>query len=143
MRPMALAPADHATPTILVVDDDRKTLHFVSALLVNAGWRVVTAESGLEGLAEARRLSPAAIVLDLMLPGMNGDDVLRRLRAGDRTRHIPVIVLTGVPEWLQSHRDLTPEFDDVLLKPVSEQRLVDAVRDAVTRSAAMEPKESL
>ena len=81
--------------TILVVDDDRPTVTIVSSVLKKEGFDVHTAMDGKEGLAKARDLKPALIVLDLMMPVMNGYEMCQRLKADPDTRDIGVIMLTA------------------------------------------------
>src|SRR3954454_1559977 len=80
---------------VLVVDDEPDIVALVAYHLAKAGYRVSTASSGTEALDAARREQPAFIVLDLMLPGMSGYEVLEQLRARDDTRNIAVLMLTA------------------------------------------------
>ena len=82
--------------TILVVEDEKDILDLVSFNLRQAGFRVIQAREGLEGLRLAQTHGPGLIVLDLMLPGLDGKEICRRLRQGENTRNIPVVMLTGV-----------------------------------------------
>jgi two-component system, cell cycle response regulator DivK len=94
---------------------------------VCAGFRVETARDGVSALSACRRGKPQLVLLDLLMPGVDGGEVLRQLRTDDRTKTIPVIALTGVPEWLQSHRSSASEFDGILLKPVPESLLIATI----------------
>jgi CheY-like chemotaxis protein len=109
---------------ILLVDDDSASLSVHRAVLEEAGFHVDTAGDGLAALRASRARRPHLILLDLMMPGMDGGEVLRRLRKDERTRTVPVVALTGVPEWLQDHRDAAAEFDAILLKPVPDGVLI-------------------
>ncbi|MEO6878581.1 MAG: response regulator, partial [Gemmatimonadaceae bacterium] len=80
---------------ILVVDDEPDIVALVAYHLVKAGYRVSTASTGLDALDAARQERPALVVLDLMLPGASGYDVLEQLRAGAATREIAVLMLTA------------------------------------------------
>lgn len=80
---------------VLVVDDYQDARDLYAACLESAGYRVVTARSGAEAVAEATARLPDLIVMDLSLPGMDGWEATRRLKADSRTRHIPVLALTG------------------------------------------------
>ena len=91
----APAPAPVTGERVLVVDDEADIVALVAYHLAKSGYRVSTAGSGTEALDAARRERPALIVLDLMLPGMSGYDVLEQLRAGDTTRDIAVLMLTA------------------------------------------------
>ncbi len=115
-----MASAEH----ILVVDDEPDIVALVAYHLARAGYRVTTASSGTEALELARSDRPALVVLDLMLPGISGYDVLERLRADDRTRYIAVLMLTARREEQDRIRGLTLGADDYLTKPFSPHELV-------------------
>src|SRR5256885_15744584 len=85
----------HGGECILVVDDDPDIVALVAYHLARAGYRVSTAAAGREAIELARRERPALVVLDLMLPGMSGFDVLETLRADDTTHDIGVLMLTA------------------------------------------------
>jgi two-component system phosphate regulon response regulator PhoB len=109
---------------ILVVDDEPDIVALVTYHLAKAGYRVSTASNGTEALAAARAERPAPIVLDLMLPGLSGYDVLEQLRASEATRAIAVLMLTARREEPDRIRGLSLGADDYLTKPFSPQELV-------------------
>src|SRR3954470_10871841 len=109
---------------ILVVDDEADIVALVVYHLAKNGYRVSTASSGTEALDAAQREHPALIVLDLMLPGMTGYEVLERLRAEDATRDIAVLMLTARREEQDRIQGLSLGADDYLTKPFSPQELV-------------------
>ena len=109
---------------ILVVDDEPDIVALVAFHLVKAGFRVSTAASGPDAIAQARQDHPALVVLDLMLPGMSGFEVLEALRSEDATRSIAVLMLTARREEPDRIRGLTLGADDYLTKPFSPQELV-------------------
>ncbi len=109
---------------ILVVDDEPDIVALVAYHLAKAGYRVSTAGSGPEALEAARDERPALVVLDLMLPGMSGFDVLEQLRREDATRDIAVLMLTARREEPDRIRGLSLGADDYLAKPFSPQELV-------------------
>jgi two-component system phosphate regulon response regulator PhoB len=121
---------------VLVVDDEPDIVALVAYHLAKAGYRVSTASSGTEALAAAREERPALIVLDLMLPGMSGFDVLEQLRAHDATRGVGVLMLTARREEPDRIRGLTLGADDYLTKPFSPQELVLRVAAILRRLAA-------
>src|SRR3974377_1628638 len=84
-----------ARETILVIDDEKDLVELVRYNLEKEGFRVLSALNGESGLSIAIEESPNAIIVDLMLPGIDGLDVCRRLRAGECTSEIPVIMLTA------------------------------------------------
>ena len=87
-----------ASERILVVDDEPDIVALVAYHLAKAGYRVATAANGHDALAVARRERPALLVLDLMLPGMSGFDVLTELRSDASTRDVAVLMLTARKE---------------------------------------------
>jgi two-component system phosphate regulon response regulator PhoB len=108
---------------ILVVDDEPDIVALVAFHLARAGYGVSTASSGPEALAKATAELPALIVLDLMLPGMSGFEVLERLRAEPATSRIAVLTLTARRDEPDRVRGLTLGADDYLTKPFSPQDL--------------------
>ncbi|HEU4990240.1 MAG TPA: response regulator, partial [Gemmatimonadaceae bacterium] len=104
---------------ILVVDDEADIVALVAFHLAKAGYRVSTAANGTDALAAARQERPMLVVLDLMLPGMSGLDVLRELRASDATRDIAVLLLTARREERDRIEGLSVGADDYLTKPFS------------------------
>ncbi|NBW66337.1 response regulator, partial [bacterium] len=113
-----------ATDRVLIVDDEPDIVALVVYHLAKAGYRVSTASSGPDALALAKRERPALIVLDLMLPGMSGFEVLEQLRANEATRHTAVLMLTARKEEPDRIRGLSLGADDYLTKPFSPQEMV-------------------
>lgn len=134
----------HATPAVdrvLVVDDEKDIVALVAYHLTRAGYQVTTASNGPEALREAQREKPALIVLDLMLPGMSGFDVLEQLRADERTRHVAVLMLTARRDEPDRIRGLSLGADDYLTKPFSPEELVLRV-GAILRRTRSAPAAS-
>lgn len=121
---------------ILVVDDEPEIVALVAYHLAKAGYRVATAASGPDALEMAGRDRPALVVLDLMLPGMSGFDVLERLRSDDATRDVAVLMLTARREEPDRIRGLSLGADDYLTKPFSPQELVLRVGAILRRAGA-------
>ena len=124
---------------ILVVDDDLKIVNLVRAYLVAAGFDVITAGDGLTALEKAAGFRPRMIVLDLMLPGLDGLEVTRRLR---ETSGVPILMLTARGSVAERVRGLAAGADDYLVKPFSPAELVARV-EAILRRVADEPEEML
>jgi len=118
--------------TILVVDDEPKIVEICRDYLTAAGFNVITANDGVKGLAAARREHPDLIVLDGMLPEMDGLDVTRELR---RESNIPIIMLTARVEESDKLVGLELGADDYLTKPFSPRELVARVRTVLRRAA--------
>ncbi|HUQ46143.1 MAG TPA: response regulator transcription factor [Gemmatimonadaceae bacterium] len=131
---MSTGPA--AGERVLVVDDEADIVALVAYHLAKSGYRVSTAASGTDALDAARRERPALVVLDLMLPGLSGYDVLEQLRAGDATRDIAVLMLTARREEQDRIRGLSLGADDYLTKPFSPQELVLRVAAILRRMGA-------
>jgi two-component system phosphate regulon response regulator PhoB len=142
------APASPPTPAvterILVVDDEPDIVALVAYHLAKAGYRVATAANGHDALAAARRERPALLVLDLMLPGMSGFDVLTELRADAATRDVAVLLLTARKEEPDRIQGLSLGADDYLTKPFSPQELVLRVAAILRRvGASVAPSDVL
>ena len=124
--------------TILVIEDERDILNLVGYNLAQAGFRVLQAEDGLEGLRIAEREKPDLIVLDLMLPKMEGKEVCRRIRQGERTRSIPIIMLTARVEEVDRIIGFEIGADDYITKPFSVRELVLRVQSVLKRARGKE-----
>lgn len=121
---------------ILVVDDEPEIVALVAYHLAKSGYRVSTAASGQDALDLARRERPSLVVLDLMLPGMSGFDVLEQLRLDESTRDIAVIMLTARREEPDRIRGLSLGADDYLTKPFSPAELVLRVAAILRRTGS-------
>ena len=117
---------------LLVVEDEPNILELLSASLRYAGFDVVTAAAGTEAVQAAQRHRPDLIVLDVMLPDMDGFDVIRRLRGGGA--RIPVVFLTARDATEDKIRGLTLGGDDYVTKPFSLEEVVARVRAILRRS---------
>ncbi len=128
---------------VLVVDDEPDIVALVAYHLAKSGYTVSTATSGPEGLAVARRDKPSIVVLDLMLPGLSGLQVMEELRGDSATSRIAVLMLTARREESDRIRGLTLGADDYLTKPFSPQELVLRVGAILRRVKAgrAEPEE--
>ena len=124
------------TYRILVVDDEPDITALVAYHLSKAGFRVSTAHTGPDALKAAREERPDMVILDLMLPGVSGYDVLAELRQRDETRDVGVILLTARREEPDRIRGLSLGADDYLTKPFSPQELSLRVRNLLRRIAA-------
>jgi two-component system phosphate regulon response regulator PhoB len=111
------------TQRILVVDDEADITALVAYHLAKAGYRVSTATTGPDALRAAREERPDVVVLDLMLPGMSGYDVLAELRRRDETRDVGVILLTARRDQTDRIRGFTLGADDYIQKPFAPQEL--------------------
>ena len=119
-------------PHLLVVDDEPNIVELLSASLRYAGYEVTTATHGSEALKKARDVDPDLLVLDVMMPGLDGFEVVRRLRA--ESRHVPVLFLTARDAVEDKVRGLATGADDYVTKPFSLDELVARVRALLRRS---------
>ena len=131
-----VARADVPVDRVLVVDDEPDIVALVAYHLVKAGYRVSTASNGREAVAAAKQERPALIVLDLMLPGISGYEVLEQLRAIEATKDIAVLMLTARREEQDRIQGLSLGADDYLTKPFSPQELVLRVAAILRRMSA-------
>ena len=124
-----------AHETILIVEDEKDIAELVAYNLKREGFRTLTAASGEKGLALAAASPPSLILLDLMLPGVDGREVCRRLKAGEATRSIPVVMLTARGEDTDVVAGLELGADDYIAKPFSPKVLVARVRSVLRHRA--------
>ena len=123
---------------ILVIDDDSSVRSFLKRGLSYEGYAVEVAEHGEQGLAQAREKYPDLVILDWMMPGLDGLEVLRRLRVGDET--LPVIMLTAKDTPEDQIKGLGTGADDYITKPISFDLLVARIRSLMRRHQAEAPK---
>jgi len=129
-----------AKERILVVDDEEDILELVNYNLTREGYEVLCAKSGEEAINMARKELPDLMVLDLMLPGMDGLEVTKALKSVNQTKTIPIVMLTAKGEEPDIVTGLELGADDYITKPFSPRILVARVR-AVLRRQSSESKE--
>jgi len=125
-------PSNKMAKKILVIDDEPKIVEICSDYLHAAGYDIITAGDGLQGLAMARSQKPDLIVLDLMLPGMDGLDLCRTLQ---HESSVPIIMLTARIEETDKLIGLALGADDYITKPFSPRELVARVRTVLKRAS--------
>jgi two-component system phosphate regulon response regulator PhoB len=129
--------------TVLVVDDERDIVELVRYTLTQAGYRVVSALDGRQGLDLARRDRPDLVILDLMLPVMPGTEVARALRQDDATRTIPIVMLTARGEEVDRVVGFELGADDYVVKPFSPRELVLRVQAILRREGVTEEERRI
>ena len=129
--------------TILVVDDERDLVELVRYNLVQAGYRVVSASDGRQAVDLACRERPDLIVLDLMLPVMPGAEVARALKQDEKTRDIPILMLTARGEEVDRVVGFELGADDYVVKPFSPRELVLRVQAILRRDEKETPGERI
>ncbi len=103
---------------ILVVDDDPDALEIVSTFLESRGYRVVTASDGRQALAKVEEIRPALVLLDVMMPGMDGWEVSRVIKNHPEYSNIRVVMLTARGEFADKQEGLRAGADDYIVKPI-------------------------
>ena len=130
---MTMTPETAAPPRVLVVEDEPDIAALIAYQLTREGFRVETAGTGPEALQAVSRDIPDLVVLDRMLPGLSGDEVLRRLKGEPATANIPVLVLTAKREQEDRIKGFELGADDYLTKPFSPRELVLRVQAILRR----------
>jgi two-component system, OmpR family, response regulator MprA len=120
-------------PLLLVVDDEQSIVDFIRLGMRYEGFRVADAPDGQTGLEQAQHLTPDVIVLDVMLPDIDGLQVCRRLRANALTANVPILMLTAKDEVPDRVSGLESGADDYLTKPFSFEELLARVRALLRR----------
>src|SRR5687768_120191 len=123
---------------VLVVDDERDLVDLVAYNLTRGGYEVLTASNGTEALDVAQRETPDLVVLDLMLPGIDGTEVARRMKADSRTAGIPIVMLTAKGEETDIVVGLTLGADDYVTKPFSMKVLLARISTVLRRAEQAE-----
>jgi DNA-binding response OmpR family regulator len=122
-------------PLVLVVEDDETTRNIYAAELAAAGFMVLEAPDGATGIEKALQFGPHAVVLDLMLPGIDGFKVARRLRTDDRTRDVAIVALTALQSKKSRDLALSAGCDSFFSKPVIAAALVGELVRLIARRA--------
>jgi len=120
--------------TVLVIDDDSNIVELISLGLKYEGFQVESSETGSDGLVAAQRLNPALIILDILLPDLDGLEVCNRLRSNPTTRDIPVLMLTAKDDVRDRVTGLQKGADDYLAKPFNFEELVARIRAILRRA---------
>lgn len=128
MTARALDGTSSRAPLVLVVDDDRETRQFYSDALARDGFEIDQAHNGHQALEKALQSSPNLILTDIAMPGIDGIELCKRLRADARTRAIPVLAITGHNDRHYPDRVRTAGADHVLFKPCDAEMLVREAR---------------
>ena len=121
---------------ILVVEDNPKNLKLVRDVLTYAGFEVIEATSGEDGVRLAHEMVPDLILMDLQLPGIDGAEALRRIRAAQRGPDVPIIAVTAFAMDDDRSRAFQSGFDGYVEKPLSMRRLRQQVEDFLTLGGA-------
>ena len=140
MAPETLTRPDGTPVRVLVVDDEVNIAELISMALRYEGWAITTAHTGMKAVREAKDERPDAIVLDVMLPDIDGFEVLRRIRANQP--EVPVLFLTARDAVEDRVAGLTAGGDDYVTKPFSIEELVARLRGLMRRAGARRVEDS-
>ena len=114
--------------TIMLIDDEIELLKELGSWLHDHGYKVVTASSGKEGLTRLREISPHLIVLDIIMPGMDGFEVLSELKKDPKTSSVPVIMFTAQGETASIMKAQQMRATDYIIKPFDANDLLAMIR---------------
>jgi two-component system cell cycle response regulator DivK len=122
------------TPTILLIDDSALNRKLIETVLKPQGYRVVIAEDGQAGVAAALREKPDLILMDVMMPIMNGYDATRRIKDQRETAHIPVVALTASALPQERNQAMEAGCDGYISKPIDTRAFPGQVRQFLSRT---------
>ncbi len=120
-----------ANQKILVIDDEQELLSLLKVRLENAGYTVCLANNGKQGICQAKEEFPNAILLDLMMPGMDGFQVCKELKSNEKTSGIPIVALTALGEEESARKALKLGMKTYIVKPFDSEMLLSALQEAL------------
>ncbi len=120
--------------TVLVVEDDSDVRELIARKLAQAGFEVHTREDGQAGLEATSEVAPDIVLLDVMMPRLDGIEVCRRMRAKPSTASVPVIMLTAKAQEADVDRGFGVGADDYIIKPFSPRELLNRVQAVLARA---------
>lgn len=129
--------------TILVVDDEQDLLDLLEYNLKKEGFHVIKADDGEEGIELARKHQPNLILLDIMMPNMDGMEVCRQLREDPQSREVPIIFLTARSDEKTEVEGLNLGADDFVTKPISTRKLMSRIHAVLRRVESPEEEEKV
>ncbi|MBA56654.1 MAG: two-component system response regulator [Pseudomonadales bacterium] len=121
-------------PRVLIVDDSPTETYKFKETLEKHGFEIITADNGADGVAVARQEQPDVVLMDVVMPGLNGFQATRQLSKGDDTKHIPVIIVTTKDQETDKVWGRRQGATDYLTKPVEEAVLIDTINRAMSGS---------
>ncbi|HAM38201.1 MAG TPA: hypothetical protein DCP53_02210 [Elusimicrobia bacterium] len=120
---------------ILAVDDDITTLGLLEFLLKRHNYDIITCSNGSEGIKAAQQLKPKVIILDVMMPGMDGIEVCKKLRALSETANIPILFLSALGQDIEVMRGLMAGSDGYIVKPFEPEDLLSQIKKLIERNS--------
>ncbi len=118
---------------ILIIEDDPTSLRLIEYALKQHGYQVLTTLNGLEGIITAQKEEPDLIILDIMLPGIDGFEVCRRLHSGSQTANIPILIISAKTQKEDINAGFKAGADDYLLKPASPAEIISRVENLLSK----------
>ena len=125
---------------ILIIEDDPSALRLIEYTLKQEGYQIITANNGLEGIRKIRTEEPGLIVLDVMLPGIDGFEICHRLRAEPQTAQLPVLMLSAKAQEVDKATGIKVGADDYLIKPVDPSEIISRVERLLARKSVAKSK---
>ena len=132
-----------AEEKILVVDDEDHIVELISYNLINSGYKVITANNGIDAVKLAKEENPRLMLLDLMIPGLDGYDVCKAIRSDNDSKDISVIMLTAKGEELDKILGLELGADDYMTKPFSIRELLARIKAVLRRTKSLGGSEEI
>jgi len=124
---------------ILVIEDDPSTLRLIKYTLQQEGYQVLIAPNGLEGLRKAKNEEPDLIILDVLLPGIDGFEICHRLRAEPQTARLPILMLSVKAREIDKATGFKVGADDYITKPADPSEIVSRVESLLAKKTAKPP----
>jgi len=140
--PTPIQSGEDSPSTVLVVDDDDNIIELIKLGLKYEGFQVVSTDTGSDGLTMAQRLKPALIILDIILPDLDGLEVCNRLRSNPLTSSIPILMLTAKDQVHDRVTGLQKGADDYLAKPFNFDELVARIRAILRRTSRIQDENN-
>ena len=116
---------------ILVIEDDRELVKLIAKRLETAGYQPLSAFDGEDGLFKAQKELPNLVILDLKLPKLDGYRVCELLKADDKTKNIPILILSGRKEEIEKKAGFAAGADDYLVKPYDSELLLEKIKTLI------------
>ena len=122
------------TPKVLIVDDDMTLRELYEERIKTEGYTIISAADGEEAIAKANSEKPDIILLDIMMPKINGIDVMKMLREKDETKAIPIIILTALIQEIDKIKDMMQPSDGYLVKSeIMPKDVVEKIKDSLSK----------
>ena len=125
---------------VLIIEDDPTSLRLIEYALKQRGYQVLTTLNGLEGIITAQKEEPDLIILDIMLPGIDGFEVCRRLHSGSQTADIPILIISAKTQKEDINAGFKAGADDYLLKPASPAEIISRVESLLSKKITGQAK---